>query len=234
MQSGKHSSEEYSNQPFKDLKKLLQTKKKKAANTEVKAPIARGRDNLSHPFIEQTKAIFISDEEIFHNAMKEVQEIREFRDIQVHQKRTSSTCKYKNTSSNQEALAALEEIVKGRRAVILPDTQEYVEWIKQDYREDIIKKLHKGQYSVQDCLDLHGIIVEEAEKEVERFFRVALRKGYRCIKIIHGRGLRSAKGPVVKQALISWLLRRYRKHIIAFVTARQCDGGLGALYVLLR
>jgi len=226
MQSGKHSSEEYSNQPFKDLKKLLQTKKK----------TSEGRGGVTPPLQKsgQTKDISISDEEIFHNAMKEVREIREFRDIQVHQKRTSSACKYKNTSSDQEALAALEEIVKGRRAVALPDTQEYVEWIKQDYREDIIKKLHKGQYSVQDCLDLHGIIIEEAEKEVERFLRGALRKGYRCIKIIHGRGLRSANGPVVKQALISWLLRRFRKHIIAFVTARQCDGGLGALYVLLR
>jgi len=54
------------------------------------------------------------------------------------------------------------------------------------------------------------------------------------LKIIHGRGLRSAKGPVLKNALMKWLSEHYRKHMIAFATARQCDGGLGAVYVLLK
>jgi DNA-nicking Smr family endonuclease len=62
----------------------------------------------------------------------------------------------------------------------------------------------------------------------------SFRKGLRCVKIIHGRGLRSPLGPVLKTAVIKWLSGRYRKSIIAYVTARQCDGGLGALYVLLR
>ncbi|MBI5099743.1 MAG: Smr/MutS family protein [Nitrospirae bacterium] len=221
MRSEKRSFEAILHQPFKDLKKLMQKRIKKTG-------IKRG----PVPGIEEDTRL--TDEELFRDAMKEVREIREFREIPVYQKKTSFSCKSKNTQSDQEALEALEEIVKGRSVINLSDTQEYIEWINQDYREDIIKKLHKGQYSVQDCLDLHGIIVEEAEKEVEIFLRGALRKGYRCIKIIHGRGLRSAKGPVMKQALISWLLRRYRKNIIAFVTARQCDGGLGALYVLLR
>jgi DNA-nicking Smr family endonuclease len=69
---------------------------------------------------------------------------------------------------------------------------------------------------------------------VEEFLRNALKTSRRCVKIIHGRGLRSPKGPVLKEALIKWLSLRHRKNVIAFVTARQCDGGLGALYVLLR
>jgi DNA-nicking Smr family endonuclease len=81
---------------------------------------------------------------------------------------------------------------------------------------------------------LHGLCVEEAEKEVKYFLTDSLRKGHRCVKIIHGRGLRSPGGPVLKDALITWLSGRYWKNIIAFVTARQCDGGLGALYILLR
>jgi len=234
MQQDKHSSEEYFNQPFKDLKKLIKKKRKKTMNMTAQFTAVSGRGALSRPCTGQTKDNSITDEAVFHEAMKEVQEIKEFREIPVQQKKTSSTCKYNNTSSDQEALKSLEELVKGRGMINLSDTQEYIEWIDQDYREDIINKLHKGQYSVQDCLDLHGIITEDAEKEVEHFFKASIKKGYRCIKIIHGRGLRSAKGPVLKQALITWLLRRYRKNIIAFVTARQCDGGLGALYVLLR
>ena len=54
------------------------------------------------------------------------------------------------------------------------------------------------------------------------------------MKIIHGRGLRSVKGPRIKDAVVRRLLGQYRKDVIAFTSARQCDGGLGALYVLLR
>jgi len=233
MQQGKHSSEEYFNQPFRDLKKLIKKKKKntmkEARVTAVSVSGAPGR-----PCTGQAKDVSVTDEAVFNEAMMGVQEIKEFRDIPVKQKKTSSACKYKHTSSDQEALKSLEELVKGRGAINLPDTQEYIEWINQDYREDIVKKLHEGQYAVQDCLDLHGIIIEEADKEVDSFLKVSIKKGYRCVKIIHGRGRRSVKGPVLKKALAAWLLGRYRKKIIAFVTARQCDGGLGALYVLLR
>jgi DNA-nicking Smr family endonuclease len=54
------------------------------------------------------------------------------------------------------------------------------------------------------------------------------------VKVIHGRGLRSVKGARLKEAVIKRLAGHFRKDIIAYVTARQCDGGLGALYVLLR
>jgi len=234
MREEKNHSEELLHLPFKDLKKLLQTKKKKKPNDNAKTSATRGRSDSGRPRKGQAEEVSISDEKLFHDAMKEVQEIREFRDIQVCRRKTSFTRKYKQTSSDQEALKSLEELVKGRGSINLSDTQEYIEWINQDYREDIVKKLHKGQYAVQDCLDLHGIIIEEAEKEVDGFLKESIKKGYRCVKIIHGRGLRSVKGPVIKQALAAWLLGRYRKKLIAFVTARQCDGGLGALYVLLR
>jgi len=69
---------------------------------------------------------------------------------------------------------------------------------------------------------------------VDAFFREAFTQGWRCVKIIHGRGLRSVKGPVLKDAVIRRLLGRWRKQVIGFVSARQCDGGLGALYVMLR
>ncbi len=91
-----------------------------------------------------------------------------------------------------------------------------------------------GFFSVQDCLDLHGFFFDEAETVTEQFLKEALVKGLRCIKIIHGRGLRSPDGPVLKNALIGWLTYRYRKNVIAFASARQCDGGLGAIYVLLK
>jgi DNA-nicking Smr family endonuclease len=201
---------------FEDLKKIIESK---------------GLKMSCRPSVT-IKDEPVNDEELFVNAMREVREIEEFRRIPVRRGKTIAAGR--KISSDREAIQALEEIVTGRRALNLPDTQEYVEWISQDYRGVIIRKLHEGKFSVQDCLDLHGLCVAEAENEVGHFLKDSRMKGHRCIKIIHGRGLRSPKGPVLKDAVVKWLSGRYRKNIIAFVTARQCDGGLGALYILLR
>ncbi|MBF0554323.1 MAG: Smr/MutS family protein [Nitrospirae bacterium] len=86
---------------------------------------------------------------------------------------------------------------------------------------------------MQDYLDLHGYTLEEAEIMAGEFIRDSVRRRLRCVKIIHGRGLRSPSGPVIKDALMRWLTGR-RKYVKAFATARGCDGGLGAVYVLLK
>ncbi len=168
--------------------------------------------------------------------MKEVREIEEFRQIPVRYNRVVFRCRRNNSRCNE--LLILDEIIKGRVTINLPDTQEYVEWVNPAYlpasNGNISERLHSGAFSVQDSLDLHGLILEEAEEAIDRFLKDALVKGLWCIKIIHGRGLRSPGGPVLKSSLVAWLKNRYRKNVIAFASARQCDGGLGALYVLLR
>ncbi len=216
MGSKKHMSNTLTFHPFRELKKIMKRNSMHVsctpASTEGEAPL--------------------SDKALFDNAMRKVREIKEFRSLSVHKKRTVPS--YRTGSPDDKALKVLEEIVAGKRPVELQDTQEYVEWVNRDYRSDIAIRLHEGKFSVQDTLDLHGIVAEEAETVVEGFLREAVVKGHRCIRIIHGRGLRSSNGPVLKNAVVTWLTGRYRKGIIAFVTARQCDGGLGALYVLLR
>lgn len=216
MRVKKQEPETFLFQPFEDLKKIIEDK---GMRISCKPPVAK-------------KEAPLNDEEMFVNAMREVREIKEFRKMQVQ--RWKEIALPGKISSDKEAIKALEEIIAGKRSVNLPDTQEYVEWINKDYRGVNIRKLHEGNFSVQDYLDLHGMSAKEAESEVEYFIKGSLIKGLRCIKIIHGRGLRSPKGPVLKNSLLKWLSGRYRKFIIAFVTARQCDGGLGALYILLR
>jgi len=216
MRVKKQEPETFLFQPFEDLKKIIEAK---GMRISCKPPVAKKEEPLN-------------EEELFVNAMREVREIKEFRMIPVQQR--AEIALQGKISSDKEAIKALEEIITGQRSFHLPDTQEYVEWINRDCRGVNIRKLHEGRFSVQDCLDLHGMSIKEAESEVEYFIKDSLIKGLRCIKIIHGRGLRSPKGPVLKNSLLQWLSGRYRKFIIAFVTARQCDGGLGALYILLR
>jgi len=202
--------------PFGELKKIIG---KKGVKPVTAPPVPK---KIPEP----------SDEELFAAAMKEVREIKDFTSITVPEKKAPPVPKACRTED--EALSALEEISSGQRPISLPDTQEYVEWINNGYRAGIIKKLKKGSFSVRDSIDLHGFTLVEAEKEIDSFLREALLRGYQCVKIIHGRGLRSPNGPVLKEAVIRLLTGRYRKHTAAFVTARQCDGGLGAVYVLLK
>jgi len=215
MSAKKQSTGTFQYHPFEDLNKIIERKGIKVSADAM-------------PSAEKT----VSDEELFLSAMKEVLEIKEFREIPVPRKKAVSVRK-KGPAEN-EPLGVLEEIVLGKRPLDLCVTQEYVEWTNRDHKGDIIRRLREGRFSVQDCIDLHGLTLEEAETEVEEFLKDSLKKSRRCVKIIHGRGLRSPKGPVLKEALIKWLSLRHRKNVVAFVTARQCDGGLGALYVLLR
>jgi len=220
MPSRKGPSHHLVSHSLKDLKKIM---KKKRARTSAEPPSPKPAASPAR----------ISDEEAFLDAMKEVEEIREFRNIPVYHRKRKAPALKRRTGKNS-ALKGLEDIVKGRKKIDLPKTQEYVEWVHPDYRHEVVPDLHGGRFSVQESLDIHGLILEEAEVEIARFIKESVSKGLRCIKIIHGRGLRSPNGPVLKHAVVQWLSGKFRKHIAAFVTARRCDGGLGALYVLLR
>ncbi len=210
------SKKEFSVRPFERLKKKIETK------TAVPAPA------------RQKKKEEYTDEELFNREMDDVAEIEAFRALSCAHPPRKVSAEPSRCDPDREALAILGEIVEGRRPIHLPDTQEYVEWAHPDYNDSILSKLHAGHFSIQAFLDLHGCTVDEAEQELESFVRESFQKGLRCVKIIHGRGLRSVKGARIKQEVVKRLSGHFRRDIIAFVTARQCDGGLGALYVLLQ
>jgi DNA-nicking Smr family endonuclease len=209
--------EDFSFRPFRNLRKTIDT-----AQTKLVV-----KDHAAEA------AICPADEDLFQKEMRGVREIEEFRKIRIKQRHIVPNPK--PCDSEKEALKILEDISKGRRPIKLEDTQEYVEWVNPAYSPaPIARKLHEGGFAVQDFLDLHGFTVDEAEALVEGFLKSSLLNGLRCVKIIHGRGLKSAHGPVLKESLLGWLSSRYRKNIIAFSTAKPCDGGLGALYILLK
>jgi DNA-nicking Smr family endonuclease len=171
-----------------------------------------------------------TDEEIFLEAMADVRERQEFRKIPY-----SSPAMMKIPSpQTEDDINVLKEIVHGKKKIRLSDTGEYIEWTRPGARKDLAKRLHGGDFSVQDYIDLHGLTLSEAEEAIIQFFKRALTMQHSCVKIIHGRGLKSSHGPVLKDALIKWLQGPFRKLILAYVTAKDCDGGLGATYVLLK
>lgn len=82
-------------------------------------------------------------------------------------------------------------------------------------------------------IDLHGLNSREATEALDEFLVEAVAHRVRCFHLIHGKGRRSADQlPVLKSLVNRWL--RQRREVLAFCSARQRDGGTGALYVLLK
>src|SRR5690242_1265654 len=139
-------------------------------------------------------------------------------------------------SEEAEALAALSDLVEGTTRFDVTDTREYVEGAIVGLDVRVLRRLRRGDYAWQAHLDLHGMTSETARAAVDRFLADAVTAGHRCVLLVHGRGHNSKdQTPVLKERLKVWLARgRSARIVLAFTTARPCDGGAGALYVLLR
>ena len=99
--------------------------------------------------------------------------------------------------------------------------------------ETVLRRLRQGVFRVEAALDLHGLNASDGARALRAFLREAQVRELRCLRIIHGKGLRSGqRGPVLKQ-VVSTLLRQ-ADPVLAFASARPRDGGTGATLVLLR
>ena len=130
----------------------------------------------------------------------------------------------------------LEALVSGEAPFDLSDSDEFIEGCVPGLDRAILRRLRRGDFSVQGHIDLHGMTRDEAKRAVDEFLKKARIAGKRCVLLVHGRGLHSKdQVPILKDALRSWLATaRFGRHVLAFATARPSDGGAGAIYVLLR
>jgi DNA-nicking Smr family endonuclease len=98
------------------------------------------------------------------------------------------------------------------------------------------QKLRRGDLAIQGHIDLHGMTREEAKAALEAFVIGQHDSGHRVLLVVHGRGRNSKDGiPVLKERMSPWLSRGpLGRRVLAFCSARPCDGGTCALYVLLR
>ena len=117
----------------------------------------------------------------------------------------------------------------------MSDTPEYMEGTGYRVPGLMTRRLHQGDFSIQAFIDLHGLSAAAAKEAFESFMTTAVKMGKRAVLVIHGRGLSSPAEPVLKTQVYCWLTRgHWRNWVIAFSSARACDGGTGATYVLLR
>lgn len=113
------------------------------------------------------------------------------------------------------------------------ETGEELLYLRPGLPYDLLRRLRRGQFSIGEHLDLHGMTSEEARAALAAFLHDVRRNGTRCIRVIHGKGRGSRLGrPVLKSKVSHWL--RQREEVLAFCSARPVDGGTGAVYVLLK
>jgi len=128
--------------------------------------------------------------------------------------------------------AVLEDSLALSAADLEIETGEELFFRRPGVQDGVMRKLRRGQYQVGAVVDLHGLTMPEAKRELREFLVRSIDRGDRCVRVIHGKGLRSGpRGPVLKIAVN--LVLRKNSAVLAFCSARQVDGGTGAIQVLL-
>jgi DNA-nicking Smr family endonuclease len=209
--------------PFQDLKVLLEAKSISlpASSGPDPAPDDKGRDSDW-------------EQRLFRDAMEDVKPICRDNCVQrIPPERRPAAIPDK--TEDNEVLASLANLLRSGEGFQILDTPEYVEGTGYEVHPEIARRLHQGDFSIQAHVDLHGRKVQDARDVFERFLHWAVLSGKRGVLIIHGRGLSSPAEPVLKSKVVEWLTHGpWRKWVIAYASARLCDGGAGATYVLLR
>lgn len=209
------------NRPFAELKNLLRQK-----SIETLPAAATPRPAPPPP------AKVTNDEELFAEAMDGV--LRMERE-HLEGEYPGPSAPSENTPEEENEVAPLRRLVDCGSGFVVSDTPEYMEGIGYRAPPGITNRLHRGDFAVQAHLDLHGRTAETAREAFDAFMKESVLSGRSTVLIIHGRGLSSPGDPVLKTKVSQWLSSGYwRKWVVAFASARMCDGGSGASYVLLR
>jgi len=135
--------------------------------------------------------------------------------------------------TQRDERAALAESLAGPLSVDdALDSGEELVFAREGLGRDVLRKLRRGHWVIEDALDLHGMNRVQAATALAEFLHRCLRRGLRCVRIVHGKGLGSRnREPVLKLKLRRWLLR---EEVLAYCQAPAAEGGSGAVLVLLK
>jgi DNA-nicking Smr family endonuclease len=136
--------------------------------------------------------------------------------------------------SQADEQAALHESLYG--PIGLQDRLECgdeAHYLRNGLAATVLRDLRRGRWVLQGEIDLHGLNRDQARLALAHFLAHSLQQGRRCIRVVTGKGLRSPqKLSILRQLVRGWLAQR--NEVLAYCQAKPCDGGDGALLVLLR
>ncbi len=168
------------------------------------------------------------DATAFESLVGPVQPVKSRRRVPLRKPPPSPHARF--TRADEQAV--LKESLAGHASEVGLETGEELSFRRAHVPLKVLKDLRRGKYAIQGELDLHGLTANEARIMLREFMTEVLLEGRRCVRIVHGKGLRSGPGgPVLKVKLNNWLPKW--DQVLAFTTAPARDGGTGAVYVLL-
>ncbi len=207
---------------FADLKRALKQAAKEAATRAEQERKERAQREATQRSKEAESALF-------KRSVGQVHALPDTGRVEVRKSRPQPIPAHRH----QDEKAVLQESLSDEFDVeSLLETDETLSWRRPEIGIDVVRKLRRGVWALQGELDLHGMRTDEARTQTSQFLRDAQIKGWRCVRIVHGKGLGSpGKQPVLKDKVKRWLVQCDR--VLAFVQARADEGGVGALIVLL-
>lgn len=125
----------------------------------------------------------------------------------------------------------LRELLDDNGAITELETGEELLFLRPGYQKNLLRRLRRGQFSVADTMDLHHMDVATAKQVLLDFLEHCTARQLGCVRIIHGKGLRSKGLPLLK-IMTNRVLRKYPA-VVAFASCRPVNGGTGATDVLL-
>ena len=170
-----------------------------------------------------------SDSDLFRNAIDKVRPLSKGGDLPPE---TTRPAPLPRQFESDEA-AVRDELLTHAFDPASIELGDEILYLKPGQPERLLKQLRRGHFSIRAEIDLHQMTVRVAREAIKLFLADALAHDELCVRIVHGKGLRSAaRGPVVKR-MTEQVLRR-RDDVLAFASALPAQGGTGAVLVLLR
>ncbi len=128
--------------------------------------------------------------------------------------------------------AVLQELLQPVDDPAEIETGEELLYLRTGYPPLLLRQLRRGVFSCADSIDLHAMTEKIAQEVLVQFIAQASRHDLGCVRVIHGKGLRSHGRPVLKLMAQKFL----KKHpsVIAFASCRPINGGTGAVDILLK
>ena len=169
------------------------------------------------------------DDNLFRRLMSDAKPLKAEEKVAVRTTKPKPKARF----SRADDKAALDESLNVDIDDIEESSGEALRFKRASVGRTTMRMLTRGSYAIQAEIDLHGMTLAEAKPRLERFVQRCASNNKLCIRIVHGKGLGSGdRGPVLKKGVDRWL--RKWDLVLAFVSARQVDGGTGAVYVLLK
>jgi DNA-nicking Smr family endonuclease len=168
------------------------------------------------------------DVQLFRDSVGKVKPVRNDR-VAGHRLKPSPRPRFRD----QDEAEVLQDMLSDQFEAADMETGEELVYQRSGLQQRTMKKLRRGLFVVDAELDLHGMTANEARQAVAAFLGECRRRRIQCARIIHGKGRGSRhRNPVLKGKIGHWL--QQRDEVLAYCSARHCDGGTGAVYVLLK